>query len=153
MFDAFDAQKDAVAEFFKVAPQLPPTGSFPRGGRATPDVAGLGEGYSVVIEGRMTAVGGTSASTPMFAGLISLLNEARLAKKMPAMGYLNSWLYKNPQVFTDITLGDNAFGRGPFRVPYGFNCTKGWDPVTGLGTPQFDKMLAAATNGGAAIVI
>lgn len=81
----------------------------------------------------------------MFAGLVSLMNEARLAKKMPPMGYLNPWLYKNPQVFTDITLGDNAFGRGPFRTPYGFNCTQGWDPVTGLGTPRFDKMLAAAT--------
>jgi len=35
-------------------------------------------------------------------------------------------------------------GRGEFSLPYGYNCTKGWDPVTGVGTPDFRKMLAAA---------
>merc|ERR1712139_485110 len=145
-FDAPDEQKAAVANFLKVSPQLPPDGTFPKGGRATPDVSALGEGYQVVMHGQPSAVGGTSASAPMFAGLISLLNEARLAKKMPALGHLNPWLYKHPEVFTDITLGDNYRGRGPFVEPVGFNCTKGWDPVTGLGTPLFDKMLSAATS-------
>ena len=33
----------------------------------------------------------------------------------------------------------------PCQVPvYGFNCTKGWDPATGVGTPKFGGMLAAA---------
>merc|ERR1712178_134086 len=38
MFDAFDAQKAAVAHYLKIAKNLPPKGSYPRGGRATPDV-------------------------------------------------------------------------------------------------------------------
>jgi len=117
------------------------------GGRGTPDVSGLGEGYQVIIRGRVDPVGGTSASAPMFAGLVSLLNEARLAKNQSAMGYLNPWLYKNADAFTDITRGHNFYGRGPFLEPYGFNCTAGWDPVSGLGTPRFDKMLTAATSG------
>lgn len=121
---------------------------FPHGGRATPDVAALGEGFQVMIHGEPTAVGGTSASAPTFAGLVSLLNEARLVRKMPAMGFLNPWLYKHSDAFTDITRGDNFRGRDPYEEPFGFNCTVGWDPVTGLGTPLFDKMLSAATSPG-----
>jgi len=41
-------------------------------------VSALGEGYQVLVDGRPNSVGGTSASSPMFAGLVSLLNEARL---------------------------------------------------------------------------
>jgi tripeptidyl-peptidase-1 len=146
MFDPFDGEKADIAKYFKVAPQLPPAGMFPRGGRATPDVAALGEGFQVVIHGRATPVGGTSASAPTFAGLVSLLNEARLAKKMAPMGFLNPWLYKNADAFTDITRGDNFNGRSAYKEPYGFNCTAGWDPVTGLGSPLFDKMLSAASH-------
>merc|ERR1719409_1072333 len=125
---------------------------FPRGGRATPDVSGLGEGYQVIIHGRPESVGGTSASAPMFAGLVSLLNEARIAKGQPAMGHLNPWIYKNAAAFTDITRGHNFWGRGPFIEPYGFNCTVGWDPATGVGTPLFDKMLTAALASSAVVV-
>lgn len=153
MFDAMDSQKDAVTHYFSVAPQLPPDGSFPRSGRGTPDVAALGEGFQVIIRGRNSSVGGTSASAPTFAGILSLLNEARLAKGKPPMGYVNPWLYKNAAAFTDITRGDNLRGRGPFVEPYGFNCTEGWDPVTGLGTPLFDKMLAAAVSTSGEVVV
>jgi subtilase family serine protease len=144
MFDAFDDQKASISKYFSVAPQLPPAGSFPKTGRATPDVSGLGEGYQVMIRGAPQSVGGTSASAPMFAGLVSLLNEARIAKGQAAMGYLNPWIYKNAAAFTDVTRGDNFHGRGPFVEPYGFNCTVGWDPSSGVGTPNFEKMLAAA---------
>jgi len=153
MFDAFDSQKAAVKHYLKNAKQLPPKGMFPPGGRATPDVSGLGEGYQVYIHGHPEPVGGTSASAPMFAGLVSLLNEARLAKGMPAMGYINPWLYKNHDAFTDVTIGDNYRGRSPYKEPYGFNTSAGWDPVTGLGTPRFDKMLSAAIAGPVEIVV
>ena len=43
----------------------------------------------------------------------------------------------------DITIGSNPDSHEDVPV-YGFNCTKGWDPVTGVGTPRFGKMLAAA---------
>merc|ERR1712113_234771 len=145
MFDAFDAQKTAVSNYLKNAPKLPPAGSYPPGGRATPDVAALGEGFQVLASGRVESVGGTSASAPTFAGLVSLLNEARLKAGKPAMGYLNPWLYQHPDVFTDITVGTNSIGRGGESLgKYGWACTKGWDPVTGLGTPVFSKMLGAA---------
>merc|ERR1712216_474229 len=104
MFDASDEQKADIANYYKIAPQLPPDGAFAKSGRATPDVSALGEGYQVVQQGKPSSVGGTSASAPMFAGLISLLNEARLAKKLPALGHLNPWLYKHPEMFTEIVV-------------------------------------------------
>lgn len=137
-------QADAVKAYLAAAPQLPPSGSFPPTGRATPDVSALGEGYQVLMSSHVQSVGGTSASTPAFAGFIGLLNDARLAAGKKQMGFLNPWIYNNTDCFTDVTKGTNAIGRGTFSLPYGFNVTKGWDPVTGVGTPVFDKMLAAA---------
>ena len=126
------------------ASSLPPVGSFPPKGRATPDVSALGEGYQVIIGGRAGSVGGTSASCPAFAAMVSLLNEARLGAGEPAMGFLNPFLYANPDAFTDVTKGSNKIGRDGSPLRYGFDCAKGWDPATGLGTPKFDKLLAAA---------
>merc|ERR1712157_136876 len=97
--------------------------------------------------------GGTSASTPVFAGMVSLLNEARIKAGKPAMGYLNKFLYQNSDAFTDVTVGTNAIGRGNGPIKYGFKCAKGWDPATGLGTPIFSKLLSAAMADGANEVI
>lgn len=41
----------------------------------------------------MSAIHGTSASTPLIAGLVTLLNEVRLASKQPALGFINPALY------------------------------------------------------------
>ena len=98
----------------------------------------------MITSGQTKPVGGTSASAPTFAAVISLLNEARLSNGKPAMGYLNPWLYANPTILTDIVKGNNAIGRGQFNLPYGYNCTKGYDPVSGLGTPHYEKMLQSA---------
>jgi len=143
-FDQFKDQKSAVAQYLKVAKDLPPAWVFPASGRATPDVSALGEGYQVIVGGQVQTVGGTSASTPTFASLVGLLNEARLKAGKPAMGHLNPFLYQNPDAFTDITVGTNAIGRSGQQVQYGYRCAPGWDPATGLGTPKFGKMLTAA---------
>ena len=138
-------QTEAVQAYLETAKaSLPPAQAFPTFGRGTPDVSALGEGYQVLINGSVSSVGGTSASTPTFAGLISLINDARLLAGRKPMGFLNPFIYQNTQAFTDITKGQNAIGRGDITLPYGFNCTKGWDPVTGVGSPIFDKMLLAA---------
>ena len=41
----------------------------------------------------MESVGGTSASSPTFAGIITLLNDARIAEGMPPLGFLNPLIY------------------------------------------------------------
>ena len=142
----FPAQRTAVKHYLTTfADLMPPAQVWAgEGGRATPDVSGLGEGYQVVIDGHVNSVAGTSASTPMFAALISLINEQLLQSGKPALGFLNPFLYANADAFHDIVIGDNF--DSPFGGNFGFNCTPGWDAVTGLGTPNFQKLLGKATK-------
>ncbi|KAK7470305.1 hypothetical protein VKT23_001736 [Stygiomarasmius scandens] len=107
-----------------------------RYGRAAPDVAAQGRRFRVWVSGQPISVGGTSASSPTFAGVVALLNDARIAKGLPSLGFLNPLLYsKGLDAFNDITIGNN-----PGCGTQGFNSTVGWDPVTGLGTPDFQKL-------------
>jgi len=52
----------------------------------------------VASSGRFEGVAGTSASCPVVAGVFALLNGIRLEAGKPALGYLNPFIYKNPQV-------------------------------------------------------
>ncbi|KAK3311977.1 tripeptidyl-peptidase [Apodospora peruviana] len=122
---------------------------FNRSGRAIPDVAAQGVNFQVYDKGYSASLSGTSASSPVFAGIVALLNAARKSQGQPVLGFLNPWLYNNTDLFTDVTTG---YGSGctsnrELRSGARWNATAGWDPVTGLGTPKFDKMLAAAAPG------
>lgn len=68
-------------------------GLYNRAGRGFPDVAAQGDGFHVFTRGEDVLVSGTSASAPVFAGLVSLLNSNRLRAGKPPMGFLNPWLY------------------------------------------------------------
>jgi tripeptidyl-peptidase-1 len=150
MFDVFASQEgDTKAYLAKDAGDgtFPPQGSFQPQGRGTPDVAALGEGFQVVISDQIEGVGGTSASAPTFAALISLMNEKRIQNGKSGLGYLNPFLYavaKNGSGLTDITSGTNAISRSGQSFPYGWAATSGWDAATGLGTPSFPALLSAA---------
>ena len=74
---------------------------------------------------------------------MGLLNDLRIAAGKPVLGRLNPFLYQNPTAFNDITQGNN-----PGCGTSGFEAAKGWDPVTGLGTPDFSRMLKAALVAG-----
>lgn len=132
-------QADAVAGYYKVAQNLPSAGYFNRAGRATPDLAAIGIGLEVLQYGQWQSVGGTSASCPITAGLISLLNNERLAAGKPTLGFLNPWIYqtaiKSQNAFYDVTQGNNAYMCCP-----GFYCSAGYDPVTGVGTPNYEVL-------------
>ena len=115
-------------------------GKFNASGRAFPDVAAQGENLQVVDNGETGPVGGTSASTPIFASVVALLNDQLAAKGQKPLGFLNPWLYGPAKgALTDITSGSN-----PGCSTNGFPAKAGWDPVTGLGTPIFSKLLTAA---------
>lgn len=137
-------QSAAVKNYLATATGLPDASLYNASGRATPDISALGEGYTVVVGGRTELVGGTSASTPAFAGLVSVINDARAQAGKKSLGFLNPFLYKNADAFTDVTQGSNKIGRGGNELKEGWECAKGWDPATGLGTPIFPKLLAAA---------
>ncbi|KUJ19485.1 subtilisin-like protein [Mollisia scopiformis] len=105
--------------------------------RGYPDVAANGANYVVAVDGSLSLVYGTSASSPVFGSIITLINEQRVAAGKAAVGFLNPTLYANPSAFTDIISGGNQ-GCGT----NGFTAVAGWDPVTGLGTPNYPKLLA-----------
>merc|ERR1712008_665226 len=120
-------------------------GKWGRKGRGSPDVSALDTGYTTILEGKLNpGVVGTSASTPVFAAMIALINDVRLSAGKPPLGFLNPLLYSNSDAFTDVTIGSNRIGRAGQKLDSGFNCTKGWDPVTGLGSPIYPKLLKAA---------
>jgi len=101
----------------------------------------------VVVDGSVMGVGGTSASTPTFASLVARLNDARIVRNGKApLGFLNPFLYNlaatTPSAFYDVTEGTNGIDRGGNQIP-GFPAEQGWDPATGLGTPNFRVILAA----------
>ena len=82
-------------------------------------------------------VDGTSCSCPTFAGLVSLLNDIRLAAGKPTLGPLAQLLYRNAGAFTDVTEGSN-----PGCGTQGFQAARSRDPITGLGTPKFAALAA-----------
>ncbi|KAG5917342.1 hypothetical protein E4U42_007273 [Claviceps africana] len=127
-------------------------GYYHRGGRGFPDVAAQGIGFPVLNHDRVVEAAGTSASAPLFASMIALINDDRLKRGKTPLGFLNPWLYKVPCAFTDITEGrsegckGHSFSGAPApRVPgAGWDAVEGWDPVTGLGTPRFESLRGLA---------
>lgn len=118
-----------------------PSLQFEKTGRQSPDVSLLGQGFHVINGGQNIQVGGTSASTPTWSGIISLLNNHRFAQGKPAFGYINPWIYSVPETcFHDITVGTNAIS--PNTI--GWAAEKGWDAATGRGTPNFPCLLSHA---------
>ncbi|SJL05011.1 related to Tripeptidyl-peptidase sed3 [Armillaria ostoyae] len=117
------------------------TGRFNTAGRGFPDVAAQGWNIEIVDGGQAGLVSGTSASSPIFASIISLLNDRLIAAGKPVLGFLNPFLYANltATAFFDITTGNN-----PGCGTNGFPARAGWDPVTGLGTGCFAALSAAA---------
>lgn len=134
-------QADAVAAYLSEnAASLPDSSLYNSSGRGFPDVSAQGTGYAV-INGGMTlpGVAGTSCSSPTFGGIISLINDQRMASGKSPLGFLNPFLYANADIFTDVTSGNNPGCSTP-----GFSAAAGWDPITGLGTPDYQKLLQAA---------
>ncbi|KAH9170019.1 subtilisin-like protein [Lactarius sanguifluus] len=101
--------------------------------RGFPDLSANGLNYTVALDGRFELVSGTSASSPVVGSMIAMINDARLVVGKGPVGFVNPAIYspKFAHAFNDITAGTNP----------GCGVVKGWDPVTGLGTPNFKKLL------------
>lgn len=132
-------QDAAVAEYLTANQNFPKyAGLFNLSGRAYPDIAAQSVAFATVWDGSIAAVGGTSAASPALAAVLALVNDALLSAGKPVLGFLNPWLYKGGSAaFTDILSGSAA----GCEVS-GFPAGKGWDAVTGFGTPYFPKILS-----------
>jgi subtilase family serine protease len=107
--------------------------------RGLPDVAADADpatGLAFYINGHWAQVGGTSASTPLWAGIVAIADQMA----GHGLGNINPGLYKlgqsatAPQDFRDITSGDNSNSSDGVNVQ-GFQAVAGWDAVTGWGVP------------------
>jgi len=140
-------QDAAVQGYMKSGVTLPPASMWNQNGRGFPDLGAFGHNGLIVQGGQQEVVGGTSMSSPIYAAIIGLLSETYLNITGKPFGFLNPFLYTmwaaQPTAFTDITLGDNICTEsGCSPSCQGFYATKGWDPVTGLGSPNYPVMLA-----------
>ncbi|KZO98258.1 subtilisin-like protein [Calocera viscosa TUFC12733] len=105
--------------------------------RGFPDISANGLNFVVAADGNFTLGSGTSASTPVVASVFTLINDVRLAIGKKPVGFVNPALYAAPWILNDIVSGSN-----PGCGTDGFEAVPGWDPVTGLGTPNFPLMSA-----------
>jgi uncharacterized protein (TIGR03437 family) len=131
------------------------------GARDVPDVALSGspnhDGYEVSTAGSFQVYGGTSVSTPVFAGMVALLNQSLLARgavSQPGLGNINPTLYRmartNPAAFHDVTLGNNlvpcqAGSPNCNNGQLGYFAGPGYDQVTGLGSIDFAALASQWT--------
>lgn len=125
-------------------------------GRAYPDVALLADsstGYAVSYcpspaDCGWTALGGTSAATPIAAGALALVNQGRDERGLPRLGLVTPRIYLeaantggagDPIIARDITEGDNRL--------FALDCCEahdGLDQASGLGAPDFAAIAALA---------
>ncbi|KAH8984530.1 subtilisin-like protein [Lactarius akahatsu] len=136
VFKRPDYQEQAVAEFLQhLGNQY--QGQYNATSRGIPDISAQARRFPIILKGERKVVSGTSASTPTVASVISLLNDYLISQGKATLGFLNPWLYGTGMSgLTDITSGSN-----PGCNTNGFSAIEGWDPVTGLGTPDFQRLL------------
>jgi len=142
-------QNKAVKTYLEKHNDVKPE-TFAVHGRGYPDVAVLANNYEIIVNKEIWYVSGTSAAAPTFASLITLLNSYRVANGRPKLGFLNPLLYhyfyasKTPS-FNDIVDGTNRCCSqrehllGAACCPIGFRTAEGWDPVSGLGSLDYQR--------------
>src|SRR5579885_3158325 len=123
------------------------------------------DGYLVYDSGALSSFGGTSAPTPMMAGVVLLLNQYLIssgAQSSPGLGNINPKLYalsqSSPGIFHDITSGDNIVTvgcttriRGCSSTPVGYTAGPGYDQVTGLGSMDMYKLVTGWNTAGTVV--
>ena len=109
--------------------------------RGVPDVSAAADPSTALayyVSDHWQMIGGTSASTPLWAGIIAIANQMA----GHSLGFIDPGLYKVAmsnnynQDFHDITVGNNSFN-GVQGAP----AVQGWDASSGLGSPNAEKLL------------
>lgn len=110
------------------------------GMRQVPDVAAASDfrtGWLAVVDGEPRAFGGTSAAAPFWAAVAVTVRQSLRAARRPLPGSFAELLYAvaarpGSEAFHDVTRGGNRF----------YDAGPGWDYVTGLGTPDVERLVA-----------
>lgn len=148
-FERPEYQKLAINKYFDSLDDQPILG-YNRYGRGYPDISLLATNYIVVVNDNLFSIDGTSASAPVFAGMLSLINQERRKNKLSSLGWIHPILYQLESLhyFDDITEGSNHCTAQYPSYPLiccleGFKATRGWDPVSGLGSIKYKKLSRA----------
>nr|POF07198.1 tripeptidyl-peptidase sed2 [Quercus suber] len=146
------AYQSAVASAY-IAAHVPAAyhskSGFNASGRSVPDVSAFSTKFPVVWNGLTVPIGGTSASTPLWASVIALLNDYEAEHGRPPLGFVNPWLYSlgAGHGLRDIVTGGNSkgacnlLGGCTLSETDGYDVAEGYDPVTGLGSPMFGALV------------
>jgi len=111
-------------------------GIYNRAGRGYPDVSANGAYMATFVGGSEGTYFGTSLASPIWASTVTLINQQRTVAGKGPVGFINPTLYANAWALNDIVNGSN-----PNCGSSGFSAVEGWDPVTGLGTPNYPKLV------------
>lgn len=141
-------QENEVKEYLKKTPSLPNATTFNSNGRAYPDISLVGHSCPTYNQGILEGLDGTSCSSPLMGGVVAVINRHQLTKGRNVVGYLNPLLYhiseNCKECFHDISGGNNWCTEGGCcenPTQYGYQGIEGFDPVTGLGTPNIGNIL------------
>lgn len=133
-----DYQKAAVEKYLENSKIPGKKYGYNVTGRAYPDIAAQATDFTVVANGfNNPGVAGTSCATPTASGVIALVNDARLLAGKSVLGFLNPMIYSGASAWNDITSGSSS-GCG---FSNGWPAVEGWDAVTGVGTPNYKKLI------------
>jgi hypothetical protein len=109
--------------------------------RGIPDISAIsgdavGNGYTVIVDGREFSGGGTSLSSPLWMGMWARIQAA--STNPGGNGFANPALYaagndpaKAARDYHDITVGANG----------AYVATPGWDYVSGFGSPDVTNLM------------
>jgi tripeptidyl-peptidase-1 len=153
LFSRPSYQDSAVTPYIsnKIPASYASKSGFNPAGRGIPDISAFSTSFPVIWNGIPIPIGGTSASTPLWAAVIALLNDYEASKGRPSLGFINPWLYslEGGGGLKDITTGWNSkgacylLGGCTLSETDGFDVVEGWDPVTGLGSPIWNELVAS----------
>jgi hypothetical protein len=125
-----------------------------------PSTSSCVSGITQAVDTYLSIIGGTSASAPVFAGIVTLLNQYTSSS---GQGNINPMLYQlaatAPAAFHDITIADNKVSCQP-NTPtgqlasllcpssgvIGYNAGTGFDLATGLGSLDVNTFAVALAS-------
>ena len=144
-------QSKSVSSYFSKVNAATLSPGFNVNGRGIPDLSMIAVDYVPIVGGNSNNFAfGTSASAPVVAAFVSLVNAARKKQGRGNVGYILPTLYAyaatNASLFNDIGSGGNnkccamtTTKSASVCCASGFLTSTGWDPVTGLGSINYDS--------------
>ncbi|KDR80277.1 hypothetical protein GALMADRAFT_153925 [Galerina marginata CBS 339.88] len=139
-------QKTAVEKYLKFLAKSDPAilKHFNTNGRAFPDLSANANSFLNIENGAISIDSGTSGAIPTVASIITLVNDARISAGKKPVGFINPTIYSTTfaTAFNDIVDGTSQGCKGlQGDRGGGFKATPGWDPATGVGTPNLGKLI------------